>query len=284
MAYTLNEMYDTIDIAVKDADGNEYSDLLKTAWLNKAQDHMLSLVNGDYVVELHTVDASESPTTGVYAMSGLSYSVYRKHLGIMGVRNAATGGIFCEYVNFEEYKRLVSDAYTFVATSPLYYMRGSSIYILPTSITSIDVYYMREPCNMDNDVASGSIADGTVYTVNEYTTVKYPASTGTEYTHGQSFTGTTANGSTYDVTGTGTVTVDCELEEELQEMILDYAKYLACLNAGNNEGAADNQTSAYTQADVVNKKADMERTANTSISRMAAVDYRNNSVAGGGDR
>lgn len=282
MSYTLNEMFDLMDIEIHDESGNVFADKLKLSWLNSAQDHMLSRVNGQYVTELHELDAAETPTTGVYATSGLTYSIYRKHLGIMGVKVA--GGVFCDYITFEQYKRYVSDGYTFVATAPKYYTRKASVYLYPTSIASIDVYYMREPVDMVQDVASGSIADGKTYTVNNYTTVVYPKTTGTTYTDGESFTGSTSDGTDYDVTGTGTVTVDCELEDEIQEMILDYAKHLACLTQRDATNSAINKANAYERADIINHKVDMERSSYRDSSRTAWTSYERDPLTGGGDR
>jgi len=282
MAYNLNQMYDFMDIAVKDEDGRLFTDALKTKWLNTAQDHIISLINSQYIVELHTVDAGESPTTGVYAMSGLTYSVYRKHLGLMGVRVAS--GVFCDFIDFEQYKQYVTDGYTFVATAPKYYVRGSSIYLFPTSISSIDVYYVRVPAVMTENVASGSIANGTVYTVNDYTTVKYPSTTGTNYTDGQSFTGSTGDGTTYDVTGTGTVTIDCELEDDIQEAILDYSKGMARHEASDYAGAERDMAIAYQKVEVFNRKIDAAYQSYSDSSRTAYQQYRRDPIAAGGDR
>jgi len=276
MAYTLNEMFDLIDIEIKDIDGNDYPNRLKVSWLNRAQDHILGLVNSQYVVSLHTVDTGKAITTGAFATSGLTYTVFRKHLGIMGVKSADASGIFLDPIDFAQYRQLISDGHTFATTKPAYMMRGSSIYVYPTTIASIDVYYMREPLDMAEDVASGYLVNGRTYTVCEFPyingTTYYLTYGGFNKYDGQTFTATAT--ASYTETGNGTVTVSCELEDDLQDAILEYAMHFGHALNGADALATFKVKRAYDMVQVINTKVDLEHAADYPLSRTAGVSYR----------
>jgi hypothetical protein len=289
-------MCDLIDLEVYDEDKNRFSPELKVDWLNRAQDHILGMINSQYVVSLHAVDVTEavtlpggiSPTPCTIDFSALTYTVFRKHLGIMGIRNATgTGGLFLDYLDFNQYRQLISDGHTFATTNPAYMVRGSTIYMYPSTITHVDVYYMREPVNMVYNVASGNIAVGKVYTVTEYPYINGSTYAVTynsvAYYDGQSFTGVTGK-TTYTTSGVGTVSIPCELEDDIQDAVVEYAMHFGHELNGADQRADRKVARAYNMVQVINNKIDPENVAVRPIARTAGVVYRPDAVTNNGGR
>lgn len=177
----------------------EFNQKTRLKLLNIAQDKVCTLIHSDYLVGLHMVDEEKSLTSGAYALSGLTYDIFHKNLGVMGVK--IFEGAFAEQINFQKYRQLTVDGRSYAATSPLFYFRGGSIYLLPTTTAKIDVYYMRKPYEMFFDVATGSIKVDAQYYVEDYTIVTYNS---TVYNDGDTFTGVT--GQTTYTTNTGSIT------------------------------------------------------------------------------
>ena len=219
------DMFSIMGIALDDLDRSLSPPSLLLTLLRQSEDRVISKLSRDVVRTLDTSATSQAlnSTTGAFDLSGLSSAVWRKTQGIDAVW--LTSGKNCRRVSYEEMKLYVQGGKASSVNDPMYYIRGTTIYVLPFSDQTIDIYYRREPATMELDVASGSIAEGVVYYVHNYTTLTYNS---IGYVLGDTFTGVSAV-TTYTVTGPATgltpgyVCVNSELEDYLHNIIIGHA-------------------------------------------------------------
>jgi len=80
------EMVDSLGVRLADAAGTNFTDALKERVLNNAQKTGLPMVLKEYLTELQVIEESLTATSGVYALSSLTYSVYGGAQGIIKVK------------------------------------------------------------------------------------------------------------------------------------------------------------------------------------------------------
>lgn len=270
MASELDRMVSLLGIYLNDlnqagTEPDEFNPDTRIKLLNMAQDKVCTLIHSDYLVGLHVLDSNKSLTSGVLALSGLTYDVFHKNLGIMGVKINA--GAFAEQINFQKYRELTIQSRAYAAAAPFYYFMGGSIYLLPTTTTAIDIYYMRKPYDMAFDVASGSIEVDAQYYNDGYTKVTYNSA---DYASGATFTGV-ASKTTYTTTGSGYVQCLCELDSELRDIIVEYAAYIGFKYGKDTTRAKLAWDDSMTSINAINMKIDPQYATRTKVSREAGL-------------
>ena len=206
-------MLSMMNIALEDLKKKDLPPALLLELLNNGQDRLIAKLNRNIIRTLDTSATSQSlnSTTGAFDLSTLTYEVWRKTQGIDGIK--LTDGRTCARITYQEFKMYTK---TVTIYEPIYYIRGTTIYVQPYDSQTIDIYYRREPATIRQHVASGSIEAGVTYYVHNYTTVTYNE---IEYTDGETFVGVSGT-TTYTATGTGYVCVNSELEDHLHMMLV----------------------------------------------------------------
>lgn len=198
---------------------DEFTKTERLLMLNRAQRKVVSLTVIDYFARLLVLDEDEVVTSGACALTNLSQTPIYNPWGIIGVRTNL--GKFCEYIKFFEYKQLINDDKTFDIDKPKWYIYGSSIYVLPTTgISTIDIYYVREPVAM-------SLATPTA----------------------------------------------CELSDEMQDIILDYATFIGYAQRKDIDRGRTYLELALGGINAINTRIDPEHSVITLTSREAYLDY-----------
>lgn len=236
MAYTTAQMIDQLGLYLNKLDVKyenktlvdkspyEFVDKERLLMLNRAQRKVVSLIVIDYFAKLYTLDSTKTVTAGAFALSGLTSTPMYNPWGILGVKT--NGGKFCDFIKFEEYKQLTNDSKSYSIEKPKWYIFGSSMYVLPTTgISTIDIYYVREPVAM-------------------------------------SITGPTA----------------CELSDEVQEIIIDYATFIGLAQRKDIERGRVYLELALGAINAINTRIDPEHSVYTLTSREAYLDWNPGSV------
>ncbi len=114
----------------------------KRSFINLARIDVVNLLNYHYLTEICVLGLSNTVTSGAMALSVLANTVALGEDGIIKVR--VTGGKWAEKLtidNVEETDNTYAQASTL---RPKWYAMENKIYMHPTSITAIDVYYKKK--------------------------------------------------------------------------------------------------------------------------------------------
>lgn len=147
MSMTVSEMVDLLDLRVEDPKKQALTNAGKVRALNNAQLRVAALMDEGYLTQLEYLDADKSPTTGVFALSGLTSTPLRGKDGIQRVK--VKDGRECTRIDMKDVgisRNQFMHGYS--VEDPVYYLHENKIYLLPTSISAIDIYYLKIPTAM----------------------------------------------------------------------------------------------------------------------------------------
>ena len=157
-------MLDLLDIGLNQGsvvDGDEFAfpDALRVHMLNRAQDYVIPKLQRHFRRPLdQNTDDIALGTSGEYDLTSLSPNAFQTTIGIDGIKHQ--DGYFCTLTSFDQIRALnLKGIITIRNTEPLYYVRGTTIYVLPyTSGDEVDIYYYSAPAAMVYDgVALNSV-------------------------------------------------------------------------------------------------------------------------------
>jgi len=140
-------MIERLGMRLEDTDESTFTPAMKLAALNTAQISLANMLHNAYLTELQVFDEDETVTTGVYALSGLDHGVLKGAMGIQRVVDSSTG-YDLTMMDISDVRKNKNTLQKATVNNPQCYIYQSSIYALPTSITAIDVYYLRVPATM----------------------------------------------------------------------------------------------------------------------------------------
>ncbi len=146
---TLQTMIDMAELYLFEVlpGGREAIPAPTTLLLNQSTDRLLTMLKHGIVTDLDELDEAQAlGSDGEYALSSLSETVWQDMRGIDGIKH--TDGAFCNRISFNEFRIQNDQARSWTAEHPAYYARGDSVFILPFSGHTIDVYYRKEPTEM----------------------------------------------------------------------------------------------------------------------------------------
>lgn len=153
---TAADMIDLLALRLEDAGKGKFPDGFKLTALNNGQIRVAQMLDNHYLTELQLLETNIAVTSGVAALSLLDKDVLRGGEGIQMIKKYDTGGL---YMNMIDIKNIKSTENSFLAgssTNPLAYVFANNIYILPTSITAIDVWYLKMPTPLLNKFQSSA--------------------------------------------------------------------------------------------------------------------------------
>jgi len=192
MTLDLDGMMELLSFYLGDTKDRKHPPDLLLIWMNIGQDKAVTLLNRCQISEAD-IYVSDPVLYGDGSFDLSSLSTPTANLANSLERVRIKDGKFFDKISLQEWAKMKNDSKVFSTLEPKFYARGTKI--------------MCEPFSAD-DVATGSIVEGTVYVNYGYTTVNYD---GNPYTDGQSFTGVSGV-TTYTVAGTGVVFATQELE------------------------------------------------------------------------
>lgn len=161
---TLRQMIDMAELYLYEVGpkGREAIPAPMVLLLNQSQDRLISMLKHGVITDLDESDTSQSlGSDGEYALSSLSETVWQGMRGIDGIMH--TDGNFCRRISFNEFVVQNDLGRSWTGDHPAYYVRGGTVYILPYSGYTIDVYYRKEPVQM---AVAAKVADDTVCELN----------------------------------------------------------------------------------------------------------------------
>jgi len=265
----ISEMMNLLGLRLEDADKVTFTDVLKLRALNNGQLKVANLVHPGYLTELQYLQDSPTIATGVITISSaFTYGVLRGQQGIIRIKDISTG-LWLTPIDMMDVKRLENTYLAASAQNPMFYVFQNRIYLQPTTISDVDVYYLRVPAELlypftsnqadsgasttkfdgltgeslstTNDAYNGAviynIEKAAYFVVTDYVgadlefTVS-PAA-GANFTEGQTFYFLTHTFDTLNLSG-----LDCPLNEALHELVVSFAE-AECWRMDNKQPRAD---------------------------------------------
>jgi len=142
----VSTMINLLGVRLEDPDEKKFTPTFKTTALNNGQLKVAQRLNRNYLTELQYLDSTKSLTSGYYALSSLTKGVLNGAEGILKVKVA--GGKYCTQIDISDLKDTQNSYLQGTAENPLYYIFNSRIYVLPTTVVAIDVWYLQTPPSM----------------------------------------------------------------------------------------------------------------------------------------
>ena len=145
-----NEAIDSLGMRLEDANKVDFTETLRLRALNDAQIKLANMLHTNYLTELQSLKTGVTVTAGVTGTlnnSLLTYNVLRGEQGIIKCR-ISSGGLWLHKLDIKDVKRTENSYLQGTTKNPLFYVFGNKIYVLPTTITSIDVLFLREPTTL----------------------------------------------------------------------------------------------------------------------------------------
>lgn len=146
----VGEMMDQLALRLNDGDKTQFTDAQKLPALNSAQLRVANLVHDKYLSGLEVIETSVAVTDGVVSLSSaLSNSVLKDAEGVKRVK--VSSGLWCTEIEIEDVKGQENRYHTGTLRNPLYYTFQNSLYILPTTVETVDICYLRHPLPLLHD-------------------------------------------------------------------------------------------------------------------------------------
>ena len=140
---TAQEMLDNLGSRLEDPSKKAFPPAFRLQSLENAQIVVASLFPNDLLTSLEVVDSNESVSSSKVALTNLTYDVLKGIMGIVNVKNY--NGLWCNIINIGDLKSTESGLYTPSTQFTLAYLFANAVYPLPTSLTALDIYYLKMP-------------------------------------------------------------------------------------------------------------------------------------------
>lgn len=140
---SVRDMVDELSLRLVDAAKGKFPDKFKWESLNYAQYYVVNMLHPDYLTELRVSDANETVTTGVANISGLTYKPLRDTEGIIDVK--VYNGLYCQMLGLDDLKKEENTYLDGATTYPMVWLFANALRTIPTTISAIDVDYMKIP-------------------------------------------------------------------------------------------------------------------------------------------
>jgi len=155
---TLEDMVDLLGLRLEDAEEKKFTAGFKIQALNNAQIKLANMLLNPYLTELQVLATSQTATTGVLAIDDiLAYDVLRGSEGILNVK--ISSGKYFHKIDLTDLKKTENSFLNAATDNPLYYVFQNRLYVLPTSITTVDVLYLKIPAHLDNSFTCVAVPD-----------------------------------------------------------------------------------------------------------------------------
>jgi len=151
------EMMNLLALRLEDADKGKFPDAFKLKALNNAQIAVANKLDNDYLTELEVVGdnsgAGITITAGKVALNsstlvdanGKGYGLLRGAKGIQKIKVHGTNGLYMHMIEMKDVKKTENQFLGGSASNPLCYVFANNLYVLPTSVSLVDIFFLKVP-------------------------------------------------------------------------------------------------------------------------------------------
>tara|TARA_Y100000593_G_C4306720_1_gene336146 strand:- start:594 stop:1232 length:639 start_codon:yes stop_codon:yes gene_type:complete len=145
---TGNEMLTNLGLRLEDVAQTVFTQAAKIDALNIAQKSVCNMIDNSYLVELQTIADNVAVSSGVCTFdTAFGASVNPLRNCITGIYDEDNDK-WCTMIEPGEVKTLENSYLNGDTTNPVAYVFADKIYVKPTTVTSIDVWYIKAPTDL----------------------------------------------------------------------------------------------------------------------------------------
>ena len=142
-----------LGLRLEDPAESVFTKQAKVTALNVAQKTVVNMVDNGYLTELESIINDQSLVSGAVTFTTAGITPVRG--GIIGVYDE-TNDKWCTMIEPGDAKRLENSYLSGNTTNPVFYIFNSTIYVKPTSVASIDIWYLKAPDDFSyTDLSAG---------------------------------------------------------------------------------------------------------------------------------
>ena len=148
---TGSDMLSTLGLRLEDSDETSFPEQIKLDALNIAQKTVVNLVHNGYLGELQTISNNKTAGQGDRYSTCTFSTAFGAALPIRNGITAIfdeTNDKWCTMIEPGEVKTLENSYLNGDTTNPVAYVFADKIYVKPTTVTSIDVWYIKAPTDL----------------------------------------------------------------------------------------------------------------------------------------
>lgn len=142
-------MINLLGYRLEDSESLLFTDAFKIKALNNGIVKLVQAIDNKYLTELQVLKSNLALTTGYAALSSanLGYLSLRGGQGILKVRDYTTGK-YCLQLGLDEIKKVENTYLAPSADNPVFYIFQNKLYVLPATITAVDVFFIKIPTEL----------------------------------------------------------------------------------------------------------------------------------------
>ena len=152
---TGTELSSNLGLRLEDPAESVFTQAAKIDAINLAQKTVVNMVDNAYLTELEEIANDKTPssgTAGEITFSAASVAPVRG--GITGIYDD-TNDKWCTMIETKDLKRLENSYLSGTTSNPIAYVFNETIYVRPTTIALIDIWYIKSP----TDYTSGTLGN-----------------------------------------------------------------------------------------------------------------------------
>jgi hypothetical protein len=158
---TGTELSSNLSLRLEDPAESVFTVSAKVDAINLAQKTVVNMLHNGYLTELEDIKPTSTVTDSVFGSKSASFATMQINpirAGIIGVKNG--NGKWCTMVEVGDLKRLENSYLSGTISNPIAYVVSEAVHVLPTTITTINVLYIKSPTDFvatQSDSSSGGM-------------------------------------------------------------------------------------------------------------------------------
>lgn len=145
---TGNEMITSMGLRLEDPAKTVFTESTVLDALNFAQKTVCNMLDNSYLVELQQIAEDKTVTNGKCTFDTIfGANVNPLRNGIVGVYDE-TNNLWCTMIEPNEAKQLENSYLSGSSSNAVAYVFADSVYVKPTTVTAIDVWYIKSPADL----------------------------------------------------------------------------------------------------------------------------------------
>ena len=139
---TGTEMNANLGLRLEDPAESVFTEAAKVDAINLAQKTVVNMLDNGYLTELESIDDDQALASG--SVSFVTAGITPIRGGITGVYDE-TNDKWCTMIETKDLKRLENSYLSGTTSNPVAYVFQGTIYVKPTSVTAVDIWYLKTP-------------------------------------------------------------------------------------------------------------------------------------------
>ena len=143
-------MNSNLGLRLEDPAQSVFTESAKVDAINVSMKTVVNMLDNGYLTEMERIDEDQALGSGNVSFSTAGITPIRG--GITGIYDE-TNNLWCTMIETKDLKRLENSYLSGSTSNPVAYVFKETIYVKPTSVALIDIWYLTEP----TDYVAGAI-------------------------------------------------------------------------------------------------------------------------------